>query len=72
MKNFIKYKITEEEGTFWLSLFLVLGVAMAFFVAGFLAFCMVQMNKTHNILWALPVLAYFSFILWAGITGKMD
>ena len=70
--NFIKYKIAEEEGTFWFSLFLVLGVAVAFFVAVFFTFYIVKMNKTQNVLWSLPVLTYFIFTLWAILTGKMN
>ena len=64
-------KIAEEDGTFWISLFLALSFIMAFCLAGFFAFCMVRMNSTQNILWGLPVLAYFIFILWALLTGKM-
>ena len=69
--EFIQQKIAEEEGTLWFSFFAPLSFMLVFCLSGFFAFCMIKMQKTQNILYGLPVLVYFIFILWAILTGKM-
>ena len=70
--KFIQQKIAKEKGTFWFSFFCALLMAVTFCLAGVFAFCMIKMSKEQNILYGLPVMLYFVFILWILLTGKMN